>query len=395
MNDGGAYSIYHSTLGLLEQGAEVKILAMDLLKSKVKADIPPDFKSVTRLESVEVDNRPGFLKAMKNLFSTKSYLVERFYSSAYEDKLREILLQEQFDIVQIEHLYLGLYIGVIRNYSKAAIVLRPQNVEHQLWQSNLLSVKNPVLKFLLSVATKRLENFENNIIVQVDGIMPLSPNDAEYFRQNAVRVPVAMVPIGIDPGRFLHYQRSREDDRQPEIYHLGSMDWMPNVTGLKWFIGSCWPLLKKLHPSMRLSVAGKNMPSWFRRRSDKNLEVQSLVDNALDFQRDKDILIVPLLSGSGTRVKILEAMALGKAIVSTSIGAQGIAYENGVHILIADSPSEFVQQLGRCMASRELCEMLGNNARELISHRYGLSRTGQEMIRFHKKITAAELVPIL
>ena len=384
MNDGGAYAIYHSSLGILSQGIELKILAMDLLKSRDKErEIPAEFIVQTKFESVVVDNRIKPLRAFINLFGRRSYFTERFYSEKYCKKLTEILQQNTFDIIQLEHLYLGLYIDVIRKYSNAKIVLRAQNVENQLWYGYLDKLKNPFVKFFLFIAAKRLEIFEKQIATSVDGIMSLSDEDALYFKDYSHKIKIAAIPTGLNIKKNSEIDIKKRYEGLPILFHLGSMDWKPNVLGLKWFIKEVLPLLKKNHPEIQLIIAGKNMPPWFFKQADRNLIVQGMVKDATLFQEDKAILIVPLLTGSGIRIKILESMALGKTIISTRVGASGITYEDGKNILIANDPKEFSEQIRRCILSEDLCRSIGKNAQILISEKYELNKIGAEMSTFY------------
>jgi glycosyltransferase involved in cell wall biosynthesis len=388
MNDGGAYAIYHSSLAMLSQGIDLKILAMDLVKSPGdKEKIPVEFTEQTKFESVMVDNRIKPREAFFNLFGRSSYFVERFYSVAFSKTLKDLLQNNTFDVIQLEHLYLGLYLDVIRGHSSARIVLRAQNVEHALWFNYLQKVNNPFVKFFLSIAAKRLEVFERKMSAGVDGIMALSENDARYFKHGVPKTKVTAIPIGLNLDSFSVVDNQRPQENFPALFHLGSMDWKPNVLGMKWFIQKVWPLVKKEYPGIRFVIAGKNMPGWFFRQADKNLVVYGKIEDALRFQEDKAILIVPLLAGSGIRVKILEGMALGKAIISTSIGASGIAYKDGENILIANSPEEFVKQIGRCLKSEAFCKSLGKNAQRLVAEKYELNKTGTAMLEFYESLT--------
>jgi glycosyltransferase involved in cell wall biosynthesis len=391
MNDGGAYAIYHSSLAMLSQNADLRILAMDLLKSQeATRGAPASFIKRTRFESVGVDNRINPWKAFTNLFGTESYFVERFYSEAYSEKLKDILSSSTFDVIQLEHLYLGMYLDVIRRYSKAKVVLRAQNVESLLWKNYLEKIRNPFSKRFISIATQRLETFEKRILASVDGIMALSGEDARCFKAYGTAAPTVAIPVGMALERFSEIDPEKQYRDFPVLFHLGSMDWKPNMLGVKWFITQVWPLLKKQHPEIRMVIAGKNMPAWFFKQADKNLIVQEKVEDALLFQEDKAILIVPMLVGSGIRIKILEGMALGKTIISTRVGAKGIACEDGRNILLADSPQQFVEQIGRCMHSQAFCRQIGKNAQQLISEKYELEKTGAGMMEFYQSLLQPE-----
>ena len=384
MNDGGAYAIYHSSLAMLSQNVDLKVLAMDLQKSRDKdVQIPRDFMEKTRFEAVPVDNRITLAGAFMNLFGTTSYLAERFNSQAYRNRLVQILRQEAFDVIQLEHLYLGVYLETIRELSNAKVILRTQNVENELWYAYLSHLKNPFKKLYLALAAKRLERFEKKVLVEVEGVMALTETDMASFRSYNRHLKITAVPVGLDLNKFPELSTDRTKSSLPLLYHLGSMDWKPNVLGMSWFVKEVWPLLTKKFPGITLVIAGKNMPVEFFRKAGNGLVVQGKVEDSLHFQQDKSILVVPVLAGSGVRIKILEAMALGKIVISTRVGAQGIACEDGKHILRANDPSEFVMQVERCLSSPDLCEQISRNARALIREKYELSKIGEDMMRFY------------
>lgn len=383
--DGGACSEYSASLSILSQKIDLRILAMDPIKAPGDATlIPKDFALNTRFESVRIDNRVKPWNALRSLFRQSSYLAERFSDEAFRNSLIEILQSESFDIIQLEHLYLCLYLTDIRKWSKAKVVLRAQNVEHRVWLEYSSMHKNHLLRWYLGADARRLASFERNSAITVDGILALSVADADYFRENACKCSIAVVPIGIDFSDYSYHEMSAFNSEVPVVYHLGSMDWRPNIQGLQWFVEKVLPLLVREMPEIRICIAGRNMPAWFFRRQSPNLIVEGTIKDANMYQEGKPIMMVPLLSGSGIRVKILEAMAHGKAIVSTTIGAAGICVTNNESILIADSPEEFAMQLLRCIKSESLCRTLGRNARTASIAHYDIKNIGGGLSKFYQ-----------
>jgi len=387
LHDGGALSIYNTAKGLIDQNSDIKVFALNTPKNRVDPkSIPDDFKKNIRFEFSEVDTRLNPLKALTNLFSNKSYFVERFFSDRFNAHLINILKAEEFDIVQLEHVYMCLYLKTIRKYSKAKVILRPQNVESQVWNSYLENKMNPLKKIYLQTATDRLLKFEKKMANKVDGIIAISPDDANTFRTWAGRTPITDIPIGFDLKTISTYGTEQQYDDLPVFYHLGSMDWMPNVQGVKWFIEEVIPFVIKQHPGFKFRIAGKKMPEWFFKHQSKNLADDGEVIDSLKYQSDKAIMIVPLLSGGGIRVKIIEGMALGKTIISTSVGAEGIPYTDQENILIADTKEEFARQIGQCFQSKKFCLEVGKKAQILAQENYDLNNTASKMIRFYNKL---------
>jgi polysaccharide biosynthesis protein PslH len=387
MHDGGACSVYSASLSILSQDIDLRILAMNTLKTPGNADlIPGDFVRKTGLESVNVDNRIKPIRAAKSIFGTGSYFAGRFWSAAFRDRLIEILKKERFDIIQMEHLYLCQYLADIRKVSGTKVVLRAQNIENRIWHDYTRRMQNPFLRGYLEMESRKLEQFELQMAAKVDGIIALTATDAEYFRSTAGGKAVDSIPVGVDLSRLAGIDMDKQYLDFPVIYHLGSMDWRPNIQGLDWFVENVLPVVARNMPGIRICIAGRNMPGRFLRNRARNLVVEGVVDDALKYQEDKAILVVPLLSGSGIRVKILEAMALGKTVISTSVGAAGIHAVHNESILVADNPEEFAAQICRCAASEPLCRKIGRNAREAATKHYGTAETGMQMKRFYQKL---------
>lgn len=385
--DGGAQVMHFTTQGLLANGINVKTLAINPTRNLISLDLlSADYIANTRFECVTVDTTIKPLHFFSNLFRSESYFIERFISVDLEAKLKDLLQAESFDIIQLEHLYLCKYINTLKRYSDAKIILRPQNVEYIIWERYIKNVRNPFKKAFLKIATKRLKNYEQTVVADLDGIIALTKEDADLFKSFSNKTPIIIVPMGYDYETIKKYDFNKQFNQKPIIYHLGSMDWMPNIEAVQWFIKFVIPNLEKQQFSGKIIIAGRKMPSWVFEYKSKILDIIDEVNNPLEFQEDKQIMIVPLWSGSGIRAKIIEGLALGKTIISTSIGAQGIDYENGKNILIADTPSCFANQIIKCVNSTELCKTISRNARDLSAQNYHYQKTAKNMICFYQKL---------
>jgi len=385
--DGGSQVMHFTTKGLLANGINVKTLAINPTRNLVSLDIlPADYIANTRFECVTVDTTIKPLQFFTNFFRSESYFIERFISLDLEAKLQDILQIDCFDVIQLEHLYLCKYIKTLKRYSDAKIILRPQNVEFIIWERYIKNVKNPFKKAILKIATERLKNYEQTVVADLDGIIALTKEDAALFKSFSDKPQIIIVPMGYDYENIKKYDFNKQFNHEPILYHLGSMDWMPNVEAVQWFIKYVIPYLEKHQFSAKIIIAGRKMPSWVFEYKSNILDIIDEVNNPVEFQEDKQIMIVPLRSGSGIRAKIIEGLALGKTIISTSIGAQGIDYENGRNILIADTPSEFANQIIKCVNSRELCRTISKNARDLSVQNYHYQNTAKNMICFYQKI---------
>jgi glycosyltransferase involved in cell wall biosynthesis len=210
--------------------------------------------------------------------------------------------------------------------------------------------------------------------------------DGEHFKKMGCTVPIHPFPAGIDTEIL---KPSDEPLNTNSWYHIGSLEWMPNREALEWFLSDIWPSLKSNHPDLEFYVAGKKMPDSVKNIRENGVFMLGEVDSATEFIADKGVCIVPLLSGSGIRIKILEAMSAGKVVISTSIGAQGIDYEDGKSILIANTADEFSAALSQLEQDENFARGVAVNARELILEKYSNQSVVNQLIAFYKDLLAS------
>lgn len=379
--DGGTLAMNSITQGLLAAGCQVKVLAMSTAKHPVLDDrIPDSYRQSTRFEAVFVDLAPHPLDAAVAMLCGDSYHVRRFESKAFAQRLRQILDAEQFDIIHLESIFLAPYVPAVRAHSQAPVFLRAHNVEHHIWRRIARSERNPFKRWYIKHLALTLGAYEREHINDFDGVVSITDNDADYFRSQGCRKPIVTIPFALDPA-----PPASQPEEFGTLFHLGSMDWLPNLEGVRWFLDSVWPLVHSQLPSLTLYLAGRRMPDDLLNLRLDGVRVVGEVPDAMQFIASKQINVVPLLSGSGIRVKILEAMSAGKVVVTTSCGAQGIPCTDGQHLLIADTPQQFAAQLKRCVDNPALCRALGDNARRLVAENYGREALTRKLIAFYEK----------
>ncbi|MGZ4060364.1 MAG: glycosyltransferase family 4 protein [Bacteroidia bacterium] len=382
--DGGSIAMNIITQGLMKEGNEVKVFAINTPKHFIKTEeIDSDYRKKTNYESVFIDTSVKPLAAFFNLFSKRSYNIIRFYSKDFEAKLIEILLKESFDIIHLESLWVTPYLDTIRKYSKAKIVLRSHNVEFMIWERLAENCSNPVKKKYLELLAKRLKKYENNLLNNYDGIAFITEQDAVTYKKAGCRIPVIHLPFGIDLEK---YKQDKSKTENLSVFHIGAMDWEPNVDGINWFLKNVWEKVLAKNSSIKLYLAGRKMPEQLKKVELKNVIVVGEVEDAQEFINSKSIMIVPLSSGGGMRIKIIEGMALEKTIVSTAIGAEGIEYSTGKNILIANTADEFADAINKCINDNAFVENIGRNARMLIEERYDNKIICNKLITFYKTL---------
>lgn len=383
LNEGGTIGIYNYTRGFCEQGNKVTFATLNAQKHKINiGEAREELGKYCDFHVLNIDTDIKISKAILNLFKNKSYNAERFYSLDFEKMLTKILSEKNFDIIQVEGIYASMYIETLRKFSKAPIVLRQHNVEFQIWERMAKNEKNVFKKRYLNLLAKRLKNFETAQLNKYDAVIPVTADDAEVFRNEGCLKPIFVSPAGIEVSQF---EKLKVTEQNPYyIYHLGSLEWMPNREAVIWFIENVWQKIQSTKPRFKLFIAGKNMPDSFKKYESDNLVMAGEVENAINFISDKSINIVPLLSGSGIRLKILEAMAAGKLVISTTIGAQGIKYTKDKNILIADTVEEFCSIFNKISQTPDCFDHVKKNALILINEEYSNTAVVNRLLNFYK-----------
>ncbi|MCF6243362.1 MAG: glycosyltransferase family 4 protein, partial [Bacteroidales bacterium] len=197
--------------------------------------------------------------------------------------------------------------------------------------------------------------------------------------------PLIVCPAGFDKNQFKGYEKHTHTT---SLYFIGSLEWLPNREGLIWFIENCWQELKTQFPGIKFYIAGRNAPNDFISAiNKKDIIFNGEVENAYDFIKDKSIMLVPLLSGSGMRIKIIEAFFMSKAVVSTSLGAAGTQGINEEHLLLADTAEAFIQQISRLINNPGLYKQIIVNAKKLAIKNFDNEQIAAKLHFFYKKIT--------
>ena len=391
-SEGGPMAMNSIITGLLESGHQVKILAINNKKYNVKAsDIPEDYKQKTDIELIDVDLSIRPLKAFLNLFTKKSYHVERFISEDFKKKLTKTLKQEHFDVVQLEMLYMAPYVETIRQHSKAMVVLRAHNVEHKIWERIAKETKFFVKRWYINHLAKTLKEYELNALETVDGIAAITRKDAAFFRKYCSK-PIIDIPYGVYPEQFTP---KYEIEGRPKFFHIGSMNWMPNEEGIRWFIDEILAKTVEKVPDFVYHLAGRNMPEWLTTLKDPHIDVVGEVPDAKEFVAKHDVAIVPLLSGSGIRIKIIESMAMGKTVITTRVGAEGILYDEEVNIIIAENKAKMVEAIRAINENPETAVRIGQAARKLVEETYDNRKVIARLLMFYEQIKPGSKISFL
>ncbi len=388
LKDGEAIAVTYLARAFAELGSEVTLLSMNTSKHWFDTrELPHDFDHYAAIHTAYVDNRIRPWPALRSLFSARSYHIERFEEAAFAEKLTQLLQQEHFDVVQLESVYLAPYIPIIRTHSTASIVLRAHNVEHEIWE-RVAANGRPLKKWYLQKITPRLKQYEIENLNNYDLLVGITARDVARFQQLGLHQPTTVTPIGLD---CRDYQPDNASFQRPlSLSFIGSLDWMPNQEGLRWFLDRVWtPLLAPAFPELTFHIAGRTAPEWLRRLQMDRVHFHGEVDSAPDFLNQHSVMVVPLLSGGGMRAKILEGMALGKVVLSTSIGMEGIGAKHQQEALLADSPEAFADAIRWCYAEPAALAAMGQQAQTFCKEHYDNLEIGRHLLETYRSLVGA------
>jgi len=359
------------TTSLRQVGASVDVVALN--QKKFRVDAPA-------IDTIDIDTSDYTSAAMRMWRLRVPLLVARFYSPRFESLLREKLRTTQYDIVHLEGQFLLPYVPAIRAETRAPIVLRAQNVEHAIWQ-HLAQQASGLRRMALRQVARSLGAWETAHLDDCDALVPIAEEDAHAFRELGAMRPMLVLPCGIEASDV-----DAGIDRH-RVYFLGSMLYRPNREAASWLAQDVWPRVLALEPRARLTIAGSSFARTLRDElAGPGIDMATDVPDIRAFAVPFRAMLAPLFSGSGMRIKVLEAMAMGKPVIATPLGAGGVAVAPGENILIASDPDELAQLVVRCMNDDALAERIGRAARALVVERYDPDVLARHLIAFYETL---------
>lgn len=380
--DGGAMGIYAITKGLKENGLDIDLLAINTPKH---AQPKGAMAEIANQIDVFVDTKISPLKLLINvLFKSIPYNIERFYDVKVSAKLTSLLSTNQYDYIHVDGAFVAAYIAVIRKHSNCPIIVRAHNIEYIIWERLALNESNPLKKWFYNHLAKRLKAFETEYYNKADGIAAITIEDKNRLLQMGLTKPIVVIPAGVLLDKYL--QTDHFVEKPNTIFSISALDWAPNIEGLKWFFDNVWEKLHQRNPLIEFHIAGKSTPDWLLDLQLKNVKVHGFVSDAIEFKKSHQIMLVPLLSGGGMRVKIIEGMAAKKCIISSSVGAEGIAYTHLENIIIANTPEDWITAIEQAMNNEQLRKSISQAAFEFVGNHFENKAITKKYIDFYLAI---------
>jgi glycosyltransferase involved in cell wall biosynthesis len=303
----------------------------------------------------------------RNFFSSWPYSVSKYCRPEASSALLEVLRSENFDLIICDFLFATKAIPWNWPVPK---VLFTHNVEEMIWRRSFALARNPVWKVVAWREYRRMAAVERKHVVLADQVLAVSENDRSHFASYANPEKITVVPTGVDVGYFHPIAREEKPNR---MVFTGSMDWLANEDAIFYLHEEILPKIRSQIRDAEAWVVGRS-PSQRLRDLDAlgiGIHVTGSVEDVRPYIAESPVYIVPIRIGGGTRIKIFEAMAMGKAVVSTSIGAEGLPVTHGKDIILADSPEEFAAQVVRLLRDSPAREVIGAAARILVEQNYG------------------------
>ena len=363
--DGGCLAMANFSENLLALGYKLKVISLTTSKHTFDASaFPENFIEETNFETHFIDTSINAIDAFSALINNEAYNLTRFFSVEFDRYLALHLSKCKYQVIQLESLYMSIYLPTIRRYSKAKVVLRSHNFEYIIWERQAKNSKFFLKKLYLKTLAKQLRVFEENVVTELDGLVTISEIDKSKYTQIFDSEYVQTIPFGIDAEA---YQNSSKKSNTKSLFHIGAMDWAPNVEGIQWFIDEVW---NSQHTEIKLHLAGKALTDNTLSNLNDSITNHGEVDSALDFMRSYGVMVVPLLSGGGIRIKILEAMAMGIPVIATKTALEGIHAIHKKEVYIANTPKEFNAAIKRYHEEPSFFDVLGENGKKLIHKNY-------------------------
>lgn len=315
-----------------------------------------------------------------SMASSKPFALSKHHSAQMRQRLIELDESGRFDLIVCDFLAPALHF-VDRRW-KTPVVLFQHNMESQIWKRMAANHPKALGRWFMAIQHRRMFAWENKLSRLFNGVITVSAEDSRFARET---YGLANVLGDVPPGVDTHFFQPQADDRarkRPALAFLGSMDWMPNIEGVRWFVRDSWPLIKAQAPEARLRIVGRKPGPEIMAlsKSDPSIEITGTVADVRPHLRDATAMIVPLLSGGGTRIKILEAMALGLPVISTTVGAEGLPFTHGRRLLLADQARSFADECLSLLRDGGRCQQLAEAARDEVVARYSWAAAAEKFL---------------
>ncbi len=376
---GGANTRNFYVLKALSNTHEVSLLVLanpaEFNESGVLSPLH-EFADSVQLISYKMPSRSKRLIQLLDTVRGRSYFLNLFIVPEMQSALNTICSLHHFDVVIFESVIVAGYQLPMGMKS----IIDQHNIEHELSERTFKHVKAPIRKWYNWRESGLLKRGEIERCRKADAVLVTSEREYDALRNLIPGQQIEVIPNGVDTRTFV--QRGPVREISHHITFTGSMDYFPNIDAVLFFARRCWPIIQEQLPDATWQIVGKNPPAEIQRLSAlPGITVTGTVPEVQPYLAVSSVVIAPLQIGSGTRLKILEALAMQKAVVTTSVGCEGLAVENEKHLLIANRPEEFAQAVVTLLQNAEWRTKLGNAGRALVEAEYSWEYCGNRLLQ--------------
>jgi len=324
------------------------------------------------------------------LLSSEPYGITKYCRPEVRRALQTLLEQKTYDVILCDFMAAA---GVIPWACSTPKVLFTHNVEATIWRRHYEVAGNPIWKAISWWEWRRMQAAERRYLSLADQVLAVSETDREAFAHFVEPGKVTVIPTGVDVDYF---QPLSVQETSDSLVFIGSMDWLPNEDAIFYFVDAIFPLIKQRCPNAFLEVVGRNPSSKLQALAEreKSMRLTGWVEDIRPFVARGSVCIVPLRIGGGTRLKIFEAMAMSKAVVSTSVGAEGLPVRSGENILLADTPNDFANAVVSLLHDAEGRKRLGASARTLVEENYSWRKVSESFLRTLQEVVGRSVTTV-
>lgn len=382
--DGGKISIYGLLKFFSEAGHKVDFVCyrkhsdLNISKNELSKFCVP------HILDIQTDN--NIFNAFLNLFSNKPYNVSKYIRKELLDYIKSYFRENNPDIIHIDHIHMAWIVENLRQFTNVPIVLREHNFESDIIFRTYSTRKFLLTKSYLYLQYKRLLKFETSYAEKFDKVIMISETDEKKILNYNPNIKTLAIPAGVNENLFL-YNAYNNQKIPNSIFHIGSLEWLPNLDGLQWFVDEVLPIVVDKYPQTKLFVYGKFLEKLYVPDKLKNNIIKvGFVENLWDEIKDKLIGIIPLRVGSGIRIKILELLAQGHFIISTSVGREGIQLNDAEHFLEADDRDNFAEKIIKTFKNEYNYKQICITAQNLMKEKYSWKIVGREFEKVYSEL---------
>jgi glycosyltransferase involved in cell wall biosynthesis len=383
LTDGGAIGIYNITKHLSLRGHGIRFVTF----GDPDVKIAPQVAMFCNPRIIKTNTKHSIAKVVSSLLHGEPYVVRKYYSRKFSDALDDECRNNRFDIVHADHLAMAPYAIRLKKKYGMPIVLREHNLETFFFERLGDQENRLFIRYFAKFEASRLRVYEPLICMEFNRCVMITEKEKKRLEQMNPLVRAMTIPAGVN----IANTSNNIESEQPSILFLSSLDWEPNVQGFFWFYENVLPRLVEENPSIIVTIIGKGECKKIQHLSHPNVRVVGYVEDVSPYIGRSWLAIVPLFTGSGMRIKILELFAHGKAVVSTSVGCEGINVRHGGEILIADTPGEFGDCVLRIMRDEGLRRSLGSSALKLVKENHTWETVAEQLEKVYQQEIAASV----